>query len=134
MNLLSLRYRKIAEAYIQKCMRFGHRVNFVESPSFWFFQKEGRLITFNLSFMHQLGHLTRSEAIHFYDCLIVCCLNVIDGVNDDVLYYRFKTALEVLNKPFKSKKARKFLYNYLAFTPKENWRNLEIADDLELSL
>lgn len=133
MSLLFLRYRKIAEKYVQTHMHLGHRVGFVDSPTFWFFKKEGRSVTFNLSYMQQLGHLSRSEAIHFYDCLIVCCLDKIDRLNEDVLYLKFKTALEVLDRPFKSKKARKFLYNYLAFTSKENWRNLEIADDLELT-
>lgn len=130
MNLLSVRFKKIALRYSKSEAEIDFQYRFINLPSRWFCKKKVNIILINLFLLDELRkEYPRSDAIHFMDCLIVCCLeNIQNKKNDGVLSYQ--KALTKISKPFKKKRVYTFINSYLAFTAKENYRNLEIADTI----
>ena len=132
MSMLNLHFHKIVRGYIDYFIPTKTTIKFIKKPSSWFFRKNDNCIIFNTYIIDKVKEIYPKEAIYFFDCLIICSLHYLKEIETlEVIDVEYKDALDTLRAPFYNNYIKQFLALYLAYTPKENYRNLEIADDLE---
>ena len=106
-------------------------ITFIKKPVKWFLKKKGQHIVINTELESFVRPIAESDTVNFIDCLMICSLHYLKQLTAvDVLATPIDV-LETLKAPFYNRYIEDYLYDRLYYTPKENYQNLNIADDLE---